>query len=222
MTYAAQGGQPADIPAEVDRWNWGAFLLTWIWGVGNGVLVSLLVFIPFFGILIMPFVLGAKGSAWAWRSRRWDSIEHFKQAQRAWAIWGAALWVGGIVLIVAAVGALTYGLSHGEAYKLGVARLEASAEAVNSLGQPMAAGRPMGSVSIAGDSGHALLTFSAKGPKGQGQVTLEAVKASGVWAIRKLILKLDGRDETIDIVNPTSARRDPASTGAGESPKMTA
>ena len=22
-----------EIPAEIDRWNWGAFLLNWIWGV---------------------------------------------------------------------------------------------------------------------------------------------------------------------------------------------
>ena len=23
---------PQAIPAEIDRWNWGAFLLNWIWG----------------------------------------------------------------------------------------------------------------------------------------------------------------------------------------------
>ncbi|WP_281405489.1 hypothetical protein [Mesorhizobium sp. B2-6-4] len=27
--------QPAEIPAELDRWNWGAFFLNWIWGIGN-------------------------------------------------------------------------------------------------------------------------------------------------------------------------------------------
>jgi hypothetical protein len=24
---------PTVVPAEIDRWNWGAFLLNWIWGV---------------------------------------------------------------------------------------------------------------------------------------------------------------------------------------------
>ena len=98
MTNALQRNLPAEIPPEIDRWNWGAFLLNWIWGVGNGVFISLLVFIPFFGILIMPFVLGAKGSAWAWRKGRWDSVEHFRRVQRLWAIWGAVIWVGAIAL----------------------------------------------------------------------------------------------------------------------------
>jgi len=34
--YSGQGDLPeADMPAEIRRWNWGAFFLTWIWGVGN-------------------------------------------------------------------------------------------------------------------------------------------------------------------------------------------
>ena len=78
------------IPAEINRWNWGAFLLNWVWGVGNNTFIALLTLIPFFG-LIVPFVLGAKGSAWAWRNGRWDSVEHFKRVQRLWAIWGVAI-----------------------------------------------------------------------------------------------------------------------------------
>ncbi len=56
----------AVIPKEVRGWNWGAFLLNWIWGMGNGVWISLLALIPFVGI-IMAIVLGVKGSEWAWR-----------------------------------------------------------------------------------------------------------------------------------------------------------
>jgi hypothetical protein len=80
--------EPEAIPAEIDRWNWGAFLLHWIWGVGNNTFIAVLTLFPLFGILIMPFVLGAKGSGWAWRNGRWDSVEHFKRVQRLWAIWG--------------------------------------------------------------------------------------------------------------------------------------
>jgi hypothetical protein len=40
----------------------------------------------------MTVVLGAKGNEWAWKSRRWRSIDHFKRHQRGWAI--AGLFVG--------------------------------------------------------------------------------------------------------------------------------
>ncbi len=153
MSDASERNPPAEIPVEIDRWNWGAFLLTWIWGVGNGVFISLLVFVPFFGILIMPFVLGAKGSAWAWRNRRWDSVEHFKRVQRLWAIWGVVVWIGAIALFFAVFGGIFYGLGHSEAYRLGVARLQASAEVAQVLGTPIATGMPMGEISVTNNSG---------------------------------------------------------------------
>ena len=90
--------EPQDIPPELDRWNWGAFLLNWIWGVGNNTYIALLTFVPFVGI-VMPFVLGAKGSRWAWRNGRWDNVEHFKRIQRLWAIWGAVIVLGGLLLL---------------------------------------------------------------------------------------------------------------------------
>jgi hypothetical protein len=98
---------PKTIPAEIDRWNWGAFLLNWIWGVGNNTYIALLTLIPFFG-LIMLFVLGAKGSAWAWRNGRWDSVEHFKRAQRKWAIWGLVIWIAVPVLFAGMFGGIFY------------------------------------------------------------------------------------------------------------------
>jgi hypothetical protein len=217
MSDASQRNPPAEIPAEIDRWNWGAFLLTWIWGIGNGVLISLLVFVPFFGILIMPFVLGAKGSAWAWRNRRWDSVEHFKRVQRLWAIWGAIVWIALIALFLAIFGGIFYGLGHSEAYRLGVARLQASAEVAQVLGTPIATGMPMGEISVTNDSGAASLSFSATGPKGSGLVMLQAIRKGGVWSIQRLMLKVDGRDDIIDILNPTSALLDRASTRAAES-----
>ncbi|MFC1991407.1 hypothetical protein ACFLVC_01570 [Chloroflexota bacterium] len=52
----------------------GAYLLDVIWGAGNNVWWSLLLFIPFFDI-VWIFVMGVKGSEWAWQSKRWISIE---------------------------------------------------------------------------------------------------------------------------------------------------
>ena len=95
--------EPKPIPPEIDRWNWGAFLLNWIWGVGNNTFIALLTLVPIVGF-VMLFVLGAKGSRWAWRNGRWDSVEHFKRVQRLWAIWGAIIWLGGIALVGGGVG----------------------------------------------------------------------------------------------------------------------
>lgn len=64
MENTSGGGSNAMVPPEIDRWNWGAFLLTWIWGVGNNTFIALLMFVPFVNI-VMWFVLGARGSAWA-------------------------------------------------------------------------------------------------------------------------------------------------------------
>lgn len=210
MTMAHNEPLPLEIPPEANRWNWGAFLLTWVWGVGNGVFIALLVFIPFFGILIMPFVLGAKGSAWAWKTRRWDSIEHFRRVQRLWAIWGAIIWVGLIVLSGAVFGGVWFGFLHSEAYKLGLARLQASEQVVSVLGEPVAGGFPAGEINVTGESGSALLTFSVKGPKGSGQATLQATKKAGVWTLDKLRVIIDGSTQAIDVIGGDGASLAPA------------
>ncbi len=50
----------------------------------------MLALIPYVG-LIMAIVLGVKGREWAWKNKRWDSVEHFNRVQRLWSIWGAIL-----------------------------------------------------------------------------------------------------------------------------------
>lgn len=196
--------EPKAIPPEIDRWNWGAFLLNWIWGIGNNTFIALLTLIPFVG-LVMPFVLGAKGSVWAWRNGRWDSLEHFKRVQRLWAIWGAVIWIAMIVLFGGLVGGLFYLLGQSEAYQLGVSKLRASSEATYVLGTPISTGFPSGSITVNGESGRAVLNFSATGPKATGRVFVEAFKTGGVWSLRRLTLKVDGRDEVIDLLKQLSA-----------------
>jgi hypothetical protein len=92
-------GRLAVVPREIRGWNWGAFLLSWIWGIGNNVWLALLCFIPFFSI-IWVFVLGAKGTEWAWQNKRWDSIEHYRRTQKTWAIVGGCLWGASIVFYI--------------------------------------------------------------------------------------------------------------------------
>lgn len=92
------------VPEEILGWNWGAFLLPWVWLWTNQVWVGLFCFIPQVG-WITTIALGAKGNEWAWKSRRWRSIEHFQAHQRGWAI--AGILIGAPVSIVLWVGALT-------------------------------------------------------------------------------------------------------------------
>lgn len=86
------------IPWEIRGWNWGAFGLSWIWGLGNDTYIALLALIPIVNI-VMIFVLGARGNEWAWRNGHWDSIEHFKAAQRRWTVaWLILLGIGIAIL----------------------------------------------------------------------------------------------------------------------------
>ena len=93
---------PADVadgspPDGVKGWSWGAFLLNWIWGPFNGTWIALLCLVPYIGFVMM-IVLGFKGREWAWKNKRWDSLEHFNRVQRLWSIWALVL-VGGIFVI---------------------------------------------------------------------------------------------------------------------------
>ncbi len=90
-------GDATVIPPEIQGLNWGGFLLPWTWGIGNSTWIALLALIP--GVdLIMRFVLLFEGNEWAWRNRRWESVEHFRRVQRIWMIVGLVLLIVGILL----------------------------------------------------------------------------------------------------------------------------
>jgi len=95
-------GAAAVVPAEISGLNWGAFLLNWIWGLGNSTYIALLTLLPFINV-IMVFVLLFKGNEWAWRNKHWESVEEFKSVQRKWAIWGLIILILGILIAVAFV-----------------------------------------------------------------------------------------------------------------------
>lgn len=103
-----------ELPAELKGWNWGAFFLSWIWGIAHRVWISLIVlvlgFIPVvggIGALVMAIILGLKGNEWAWQNREFASIEEFKKVQKAWAIWGLVVFTLGLILAFA-VGATVF------------------------------------------------------------------------------------------------------------------
>jgi hypothetical protein len=92
-------GSASIVPPEVKGWNWGAFLLSWIWGIGNSTWIAFLVFVPFINF-VWIFVLGAMGNEWAWKNKRWTSVEDFHRVQRKWAMWGVILFCIAIAFAV--------------------------------------------------------------------------------------------------------------------------
>lgn len=95
------------VPDEILGWNWGAFLMPWFWLWTNQVWVGLLCFFPSIG-WVMTIILGINGNEWAWKSRRWRSVQHFKEHQRGWAI--AGMLIGApfsIILWMSAIAFLT-------------------------------------------------------------------------------------------------------------------
>ena len=185
-------GKLATIPTEIDKWNWGAFFLNWIWGIGNNTPIALLMFVPLVNFIV-PFFLGAYGNAWAWKNKRWDSVEHFQKVQRRWAF-GALIIVGLFTWIV------FYYLATGfKVYNLAVDRLQANSQAIAVLGTPVTTGFPSASIMVSNLSSSAIMSFSAVGEKRQGTVYLDASKKQDQWSINQIVLKFENSDEQIDL-----------------------
>ena len=59
----------------------------------------------------MPIVLGFKGNEWAWKNKKWESIDHFKSIQKRWSRWGVSLF---IVLFVCSLVLFEFAFYTGE------------------------------------------------------------------------------------------------------------
>lgn len=93
-----QQAEPAfikDTPECLNRWNWGAFWLNWVWAAGNGVWWGLLALIPYVGFVV-AIILGVNGNRSAWEKFNGTAAE-FDEKQRSWT---KASWILLIVIIV--------------------------------------------------------------------------------------------------------------------------
>lgn len=198
MENSSGQGATAIVPCEINKWNWGAFLLHWIWGVGNKTLISLLIFVPFVNIA-MPFVLGFKGSQWAWKNKKWESVEQFKATQRSWAKWGFILYGAFIVFFVGLSFLMVSAFKSSDVFDLAVTRLEANQHAIQLLGEPISTGFPMGNIEVSGPSGIANFSFSAEGARGKGTVYMDAVKEVGEWRVNQIVFEEKDTGYRIDL-----------------------
>lgn len=95
---ANTSGQPgAQLPAELQGVNIGAFFLNWIWAIAHNYWLGLLCFVPCVGF-IMQFYLLFKGNEIAWQNRRFDSVAQFREVQHKWMLWGVGITVVSCVL----------------------------------------------------------------------------------------------------------------------------
>lgn len=200
---AAPLNTPAEIPPELDRWNWGAFLLHWIWGIGNSVFIALLMFVPLVNI-VMIFVLGARGSRWAWQNRAWRDAEHFRSVQRKWAIAGIIVWVAFIGIAAATVASIPIAMKNSDAYAMTLDVVRGDGGVRAALGDTIEPGFWVtGNISVQFDqgTGEAKLSIQIRGSKGSGTAVSHAVRANGVWQLRFVAVGVDGLDAPLVLKN---------------------
>lgn len=107
-------GEGAVIPDSIERkFNWGAFVLSWIWGLGNKTYLPLIVipvaFIPLVGNFIclgLAIWFGIKGNEWAWKNKKFESEEHFQEYQKKWAIASLIVAIIYVLLLIAGIAIL--------------------------------------------------------------------------------------------------------------------
>lgn len=104
QTYTPASSQ---VPPEVNKWNWGAFVFNMWWGIGNKAYLPLLCLIPLFNC-VWVFICGAMGNKWAWQAGRFTSVEDFKARQASWNRAGfVAFWVYIAILVICIISAVS-------------------------------------------------------------------------------------------------------------------
>lgn len=98
-----------NMPKELqNKFNWGAFLWNWIWGIVYKRPITLLIIpvsiIPILGQIIaigLMIWFGKEGNLWAWYAKEWKNVEEFNNSQKKWTISGIILY--GIILILSSI-----------------------------------------------------------------------------------------------------------------------
>lgn len=197
-------GQTLPMPPELKKWNWGAFLLSWVWGIGNNTYIALFGLIPYVG-LVVRVILGFKGNEWAWKNKQWDSVEHFQKVQRRWVKWGIAVWAICAVLGVLFVYFVLTLLRGDHVFKVSLHLIQKDQEITAAIGQPIQTGFVFsGDVHTKGSTGEAKISYPIKGPRGSGQAEVEASQSAGEWKFTRIRVHLKKSKQTIEVAPPRS------------------
>lgn len=143
MNGSNVGARAEAIPDGVKGWSWGAFLLNWIWAIGNRTWIGLLALIPYVGFGVAIW-LGIKGREMAWKNGEWRDLEHFNQVQKKWSKWAVVLTLGIMVVgVLAAIMIPSY-----QAYKLKAQENELGVAALESMVAPTEPTAPSATVDV--------------------------------------------------------------------------
>ena len=192
-------GRDAMLPPELRGWNWGAFFLSWVWGLGNKTFIAFLVFIPP-ATFVMPFVLGAKGNQWAWANNSWQGSEHFRRVQRLWA-WAGVVAVTAVpMLFLVAFLGIGWVLKNSDVYATSLDLVRRHPLVQAELGVPIEAGWMIsGNIEITNQGGSAEMEYSVSGPSLAGTVYVEGARGRGLWTIEALIVEIDATGRRLDL-----------------------
>lgn len=90
------GYKGKNMPSELNEFNWGAFLLTFIWGFKHKAWITLLglpliwfqlpLGLNWILYTILQFYCGFKGNMWAYQVDWWMTPKDFRKTQAIWAI----------------------------------------------------------------------------------------------------------------------------------------
>lgn len=81
------------------KWNWGAFMLTLPFAIGNCAYLGLLCLVPGLNF-IWCFFAGAEGARWAYESGMFANIDEFNGAMESWNRAGKIMFIVCIALIL--------------------------------------------------------------------------------------------------------------------------
>ncbi len=116
------------------------------------------------------------------------------------------LIVGGIatvfvLFVVGLIAAVFFAISHSEAERVALQKIQQNPAVVERFGTPIKAGMfASGSINSNGPSGSADLRVSISGPKSQGHMYLTATKKADVWTFTTLEVLPEGDEKRIDVL----------------------
>jgi hypothetical protein len=188
-----------DIPEQIKRWNWGAFLLTPFWCIRHRIWQGLLLFIPVLG-LIIPFILGAKGNQKAWKKNNQEPIDDFLKRQKYWGFAGLVIWVVGYLSMFAC---LSYILNYSDGMKMGLEIANSNKRLTEYFGKPIKKSSFLnGTYNYFFNTKPATLSvaFDAVGTQNEGHVNFQWEKRDGDWVVTQMAFA-DAEGKTSQLVN---------------------
>jgi len=189
-------GKESVVPPEIMKWNWGAFIFSWLWGIPNNTYRAFWVIFPFVGFCMM-FALGFKGSEWAWRHKEWQSIEYFQQVQKKWAKAGGIFILCLIPLVFAMIFGINKMIKDSDPYKMSFEMTATDPEISNSIGTPVESGFVTGNLQTSGPDGQANLSYEIEGPNGAATVFVHSTMDMGKWSINCLEVQMSDNSRKV-------------------------